>query len=100
MSSFRVNLPLYIFEERYKRMIRDCIAKQESRIVIVLNPSEALHDGVPNMHQVGAYVDILQIAENADGTFNVLGHKDRCKLQEIDSHSHPYYSVVCEKLPS
>ncbi|MDQ3458901.1 MAG: LON peptidase substrate-binding domain-containing protein [Deinococcota bacterium] len=90
-----MTLPLFIFEERYKAMVKDCLETQNQRLVIVLaRPSARLNDGIVATYEVGAYVDLMSVAENADGTFNILVHgQGRCRVKGIDAVSHPYYSV-------
>ena len=162
-------LPLHIFEERYKQMIRDCMNNDISRIVIVLsktqmeqyneekfsegafentdvqnltedgknildaevdvstrdtvNPEshsldETLQDVLTKLspddffsddvfeeetafiYEVGAYLDIMQISENSDGSFDILGHGgDRCKVENVDEGEHVYLSVEDKPLP-
>lgn len=132
-------LPLHIFEERYKQMIRDCMSNDISRIVIVLSKSQMDEfqeekfsegvfegEGAPNdekeivaelssdefwsasvleeetafIYEVGAYLDIMQISENSDGTFDILGHGgDRCRVENVDEGSHIYLSIEDKPLP-
>ncbi len=141
-------LPLHIFEERYKQMIRDCMDNDISRIVIVLsktqmedyseenfsegafeapdtylsddsalkdsetiltNPTIAANDLVATkmfeeetafIYEIGAYLDIMQISENSDGSFDILGHGgDRCKVENVDEGSHLYLSIEDKPLP-
>ena len=37
-----MTLPLYIFEERYKRMVKDCVESNQRRLVIVLSQAADL----------------------------------------------------------
>jgi len=80
-----MTLPLFIFEERYKRMVRECVEANQRRIVIVLaKPQANLSDGGPgpSIYEVGSFVDILSVSENPDGTFNILTHgQGRCRAQ-------------------
>lgn len=136
-------LPLHIFEERYKQMIRDCMNNDISRIVIVLSKSEMeagdeekfsegdfenfenieaneifsdssdeklltdlMHanemfpEETAFIYEIGAYLDIMQISENSDGTFDVLGHGgDRCKVENVDEASNLYLSIEDKPLP-
>lgn len=96
-----MTVPLYIFEERYKQLVKDCLAAEKRRFVMVLaKPVAEIRDADPPIHKVGGFVDILSVAENADGTFNLLVHaQERCKLETIDSSSHPYYSTEPEAFP-
>ena len=77
-----MTLPLYIFEARYRKMVKTCVETNQRRIVIVLSlPSEAGGD-VPATAAVGTFVDILSVMENADGTSNILAHgQGRCHVR-------------------
>ncbi len=90
-----MTIPLYIFEERYKQMVKDCLEQNNRRIVIVLAKSAAdIRDTAVATFEVGSFVDILSVAENPDGAYNILVHgQERCKVAEIDTASHPYASI-------
>lgn len=90
-----MTIPLYIFEERYKQMVKDLLERDRPRLVIVLaRPRGHLTDGTVAVYGVGAYVDLIKVAENMDGTYNILVHgQERCKVEAIDTTSHPYYSI-------
>ena len=131
-------LPLHIFEERYKQMIRDCMENDISRIVIVLSksqleagdiekfsegdfepvmtyvepsenadtdigeefPAGMFEEETAFIYEIGAYLDIMQISENSDGTFDVIGHGgDRCRVENVDEASHLYLSIEDKPLP-
>ena len=80
-----MTLPLFIFEARYRKMIRDCVAENQRRVALVLAGPEAQISDVPELRgiaKVGSFVDILSVMENADGTFNVLTHgQERCYIR-------------------
>lgn len=90
-----MTVPLVIFEERYKTMVRDCLEEERHRFVIVLaKPSARVSDGVVTSHKAGAYVDIMSVAENPDGTFNLLVYgQERCWVRDLDITSRPYFSI-------
>lgn len=80
-----MTLPLFIFEERYKRMVKTCVEQNQRRVVIVLaKPRARVNDGGVDdpVFEVGSFVDILSVAENPDGTFNILTHgQGRCRVK-------------------
>ena len=80
-----MTLPLFIFEERYRKMIRDCVEQSQRRVALVLAGPEAQISDVPELQgiaAIGSFVDILSVMENADGTFNVLTHgQERCYIR-------------------
>lgn len=79
-----MTVPLYIFEERYKRLVKLCLEQEKPRFVITLSKEEGVGDAQHAFHKVGTFVHILQVAENPDGTYNLLGHgQERCKIEVI-----------------
>lgn len=86
-----MTLPLYIFEERYRRMVRDCVESNQRRIVLVLaQPVPEISDSseLQGIMHVGSYVDILSVMENADGTFHILTHgQGRCRVKPSRSEA-------------
>ena len=86
-----MTLPLYIFEERYRRMVRDCVESNERRIVLALaQPVPEISDQaeLQGIVYVGSYVDILSVMENADGTFHILTHgQGRCRVKPSRSEA-------------
>lgn len=81
-----MTVPLYVFEERYKRLVKLCIEQETRKFVITLSKDESvIRDGQPPFHNVGTFVHILQVAENPDGTYNLLGHgQGRCEIAVVD----------------
>ena len=90
-----MTLPLFIFEERYKQMIKDCVDNNQRRIAIVLaKPQADISDVTASTHVVGSFTDILSVSENPDGTFYILVHgQERCRVGQVDDRSHPYFSI-------
>lgn len=88
-----MTLPLYIFEERYRKMVRECVEANQRRIVLALAGAKARISDAPELHgvaQVGTFVDILSVMENADGTFHVLTHgQGRCRVKPSRSEPVP-----------
>jgi ATP-dependent Lon protease len=82
-----MTVPLYIFEERYKRMVRDCLADGQHFVTVLTRSHAEVSDtgGLPPVYGVGSYVDILSASENADGTCNILIHaQGRCQVEIVD----------------
>ncbi len=96
-----MTLPLYIFEERYKRMVKDCAAHNQRRIIITLgksggNPS----DSEARFHEIGAFVDILAITENPDHTYHVVTHgQGRCRIEVVERRAIAELSGEVRYLP-
>lgn len=104
-----MTVPLYIFEERYKRLVRRALEGGEPRFVIALaQDAVGLGDGKPALPEVGAFVSILTTDENADGTFQVLVHgQGRCRVavqrtehvEEPGGDKRPLHYTVDEPVP-
>ena len=88
-----MTLPLYIFEERYQKMVKTCLETNQRRIVIVMaTPPPEMGDlpDIPQTAKIGTFVDILSVMENADGTANILAHgQGRCHVELSRSESVP-----------
>lgn len=88
-----MTLPLFIFEERYRRMVQECVEANQRRIVLVLAPPvQKISDAseLQGIAEVGSYVDILSVMENADGTFHILTHgQGRCRVKPARSERIP-----------
>lgn len=88
-----MTLPLFIFEERYRRMVQECVETNQRRIILVLAASGAQISDASELQgiaKVGSYVDILSVMENADGTFHILTHgQGRCRVKPSRSERVP-----------
>jgi Lon protease-like protein len=92
-------MPLYIFEERYRTMVREALAGSGELVIALLRGgSEAAYTGLPPVHDIACLGKIETYEELKDGKYNivVIGvHRVRI-LREIQ-HS-PYRLVEVEKL--
>jgi uncharacterized protein len=96
-----MTVPLYIFEERYKRLVSVCLGQERPRFVITLSKvDEVIRDEETPFYRVGTVVHILQVSQNPDGTYNILGHgQERCLVEvtdredvkELDGSSRPLF---------
>jgi hypothetical protein len=68
-----MTVPLYVFEERYKALVKYCLEVEVPKFIITLaKPADS-------------FIHILQVSENPDGTYNLLGHgQERCKIDVLD----------------
>jgi len=92
-----VILPLHIFEERYKAMIRDML-DGPGRIVLG-TVQEGFEDDVtgnPPVHPIGGLGEICRHEKLPDGRFNILlVGLQRVRIHEIESET-PYRQVEIE----
>lgn len=65
----RAQLPLHIFEERYRAMVEDAISGN-GRIAMI-QPSDEDHDR-PSLYRVGCIGELVGVEELEDGRFNIM----------------------------
>lgn len=104
-----MTVPLYVFEERYKTLLRQVQASEDKRFVIALaDAGERLDDGPTGLAAYGAFVHVLTTEENADGTFQVLVHgQSRCRVdivrteyvEEATGDTRPLHFVADDPAP-
>jgi uncharacterized protein len=104
-----MTVPLYIFEARYRAMVKWMLDNEPKRFIIVLSrPHGGVADGVPPIARVGTAMDVLQLTENPDGTFEMLAHaQERVSLHivrsddvpERDGSSRPLYFSEYREAP-
>ncbi len=92
-------VPLYIFEERYRTMIREAIAGNGELVIALLRTgSESSYSSVSAVHDVACLGKIETYEELEDGKFNIVVvgiHRVRY-VREVQ-HS-PYRIVEVEKM--
>jgi uncharacterized protein len=78
-----MTVPLYIFEERYKRLVSLCLEQDKPRFIITLSKTdEVIRDEETPFYRIGTVVHVLQVSQNPDGTYNLLGHgQERCLVE-------------------
>jgi Lon protease-like protein len=78
-----MTIPLYVYEERYKKLVRICMKGEDRRFVIALDRSPSLvSDGLPYPWGMGTFMTILSVDENPDGTYHIITHgRGRCRIE-------------------
>ena len=92
------SLPLQIFEERYKRLLQDCL-DHDSRfgIVLIKSGDEVGQPAIP--HPVGTVAHITQVNEiRGDRFFVAVTGERRFKINTITRH-RPYITADVSVLP-
>ena len=92
------SLPLQIFEERYKRLLQDCLdSDQRFGIVLIKSGDEVGQPAIP--HPVGTVAHITQVNEMRGDRFliAVTGER-RFKINTITRH-RPYITADVSILP-
>lgn len=68
-------LPLHIFEDRYRQLVRDLLAKPEPRefgVIAIRHGRETGIDGVSDLYEVGCTAEIREVEELEDGRFALV----------------------------
>ncbi|MEV4637223.1 LON peptidase substrate-binding domain-containing protein [Actinoplanes sp. NPDC049548] len=110
-------LPLHIFEERYRTLVRDLVATatdepHEFGVVTLRQGSEVLSgdgdaepsDGPPivlaQLYDVGCTAELRQVTELPDGRFDIVTvGRRRFRVLSIAADTHPYLTAEVEWLP-
>ncbi len=105
-------LPLHIFEERYKALVRHLVglpegAPREFGVVAIQAGWEAGppgRSGPPGgdvtLHEVGCTAELRQVTELADGGFDIVTvGRRRFRVAEVDASAEPYLTAEVEWLP-
>lgn len=93
------SVPLHIFEQRYRLMVRTCL--QDDRtfgVALIKSGSEVGEPAVP--YDVGTVAEIQQVERLDDGGLNIIAHGvQRFRVQEI-LQERPYLLAWVELLPA
>jgi len=94
-------LPLHIFEERYRQLVRDLQAEPEPQhfgVIAIRKGRETGVDGVSALYQVGCTARLRQVKQHDDGRFDLVTvGAQRFRLVGLD-HSQPYLQGEIELL--
>lgn len=83
-------IPLFIFEERYKQMVKDLLARDEGERRFVITMAEE-----SGIREVGGYVYLLAAQENPDGTFNIVCRGgERCRVEGAGAFDTLYHTTL------
>lgn len=90
-----MHLPLYIFEERYRTMIGECL-EQKAPFGVVLVERGREGGGGATIHTVGTSARILHVERHPDGRMNLLAvGEHRFRVHDFFQHEpYPAANVV------
>ena len=97
-------LPLHIFEERYRLLVRDLIELPEDSqrhfgVVAIREGREVGSDGVRALHDVGCTAELRQVEAYEDGRFDIVTvGMTRFRMLGLDT-SRPYLQGEVDLLP-
>ncbi|HEU5420795.1 MAG TPA: LON peptidase substrate-binding domain-containing protein [Streptosporangiaceae bacterium] len=94
-------LPLHIFEERYRQLVRDLLAGPEPRqfgVIAIREGRETGVNGISSLHDVGCTATVRQVEEHEDGRFDLVTvGTDRFRLLRLNE-GRPYLCAELELL--
>ena len=84
-------LPIHVFEERYRELVRRCLASGESFGVVLIRDGSEVGDPLPSVAEVGTSARIRVARRYGDGRFHlgVLGDT-RFRIERINRERAPY----------
>jgi uncharacterized protein len=97
-----VRLPLHVFEERYRQLVRDLLESRAEKafgVVAIRAGRETGADGIRALYRTGCTASVREIRELPDGRYNLLtlGAR-RFTLARVNS-ARPYLSGDVQLLP-
>lgn len=94
-------LPLHIFEERYRQLVRDLLDGPEPRrfgVIAIREGRETGIDGVSALYEVGCVAVVREVTELPDGRYELITvGTERFRLHALD-RSKPYLLGEVEPL--
>jgi uncharacterized protein len=97
-----VRLPLHIFEERYRQLVRDLLdGPQPGRfgVIAIRKGRETGVDGISALHEIGCTATLRQVATYQDGRYDLVTvGSQRFRLARLDDGTQPYLQGEVELL--
>jgi len=101
-----VVLPLHVFEERYRELIRTLVEQPEASprrfgVVAIRQGWEVGEDAAEALHGVGCAAELRRVSRHLDGRYDIVTvGADRFRLLEVDRSSRPYLVGSVQWLPA
>jgi Lon protease-like protein len=101
-----VLLPLHVFEERYRELVRTLVELPEGTgrrfgVVAIRQGWEVGEDAVSALHDVGCAAELRRVSRYPDGRFDIVSvGTDRFRLRSVDRRSRPYLVGAVDWLPA
>lgn len=92
-------LPLHVFEERYRLLVRE---GHDFGVVLIRSGLEVEHAGQaePRLHEVGTRATLVRVEALPDGRYHVLARgQERFRIVSLD-HSRPYLTAEVNNIAS
>ncbi len=94
-------LPLHIFEERYRQLVRDLLGGPDPRrfgVIAIRKGRETGVDGVHSLYEIGCTATLRRVERYPDGRFDIVTvGTQRFRLLSLDQHL-PYLQGEIEPL--
>jgi len=91
-------LPLHIFEERYRLMIRRCLAEDQPFGVVLIKQGQEIGEAA-EPHSVGTFARIIESTHLSDGAMNIVTvGLERFQIRRL-LHDQPYLRGEVKTLP-
>jgi uncharacterized protein len=94
-------LPLHIFEERYRQLVRDLLDGPEPRrfgVIAIRKGRETGIDGVRSLYRIGCTATLRRVDRHPDGRFDIVTiGTQRFRLSKLDE-ARPYLQGEVEML--
>ena len=94
-------LPLHIFEERYRQLIRDLLGGAEPRrfgVIAIRKGRETGVDGIQSLYEIGCTATLRRVDQHEDGRFGIVTvGTQRFRLLGLDQ-TRPYLQGEVEML--
>jgi uncharacterized protein len=94
-------LPLHIFEERYRQLVRDLLDGPEPRrfgVIAIRKGRETGIDGVQSLYEIGCTAVLRRVEQHQDGRYDIVTvGTDRFRLLGLDE-TQPYLRGEVELL--
>jgi Lon protease-like protein len=100
-----VVLPLHVFEERYRELVRTLVAQEDAGprrfgVVAIRQGWEVGAEAAEALHEVGCAAELRRVSRYPDGRFDIATvGSDRFRLLEVDRASRPYLVGRVDWLP-
>jgi len=101
-----VVLPLHVFEERYRELVRTLVelpegARRRFGVVAIRQGWEVGEDAVSALHDVGCAAELRRVSRYPDGRYDIVTvGTDRFLLRSVDRQSRPYLVGAVDWLPA
>jgi uncharacterized protein len=100
-----VALPLHVFEERYRELVRSLVELPEGTprrfgVVAIRQGWEVGEDAARALHDVGCAAELRRVSRYPDGRYDIVTvGTDRFRLESVERSTRPYLVGAVRWLP-